>query len=139
MTPFFEDHIDFLSVIYTRQFERLVDLNMELIRYIMIQLGIDVKIVLLSDLDIDTKEPQLSIEISRKLGAKCFVAQRSAGKYLDQESFKREGIELEFFAFRAPVYPQLWGPFVSNLSVLDVLFSCGPKARRIIKGGKGTP
>lgn len=137
--PFFEDHIDFLSVIYTRRFEKLVDLNMELIRYIMMQLKIEAKIVLLSDLDIDTKEPQLSMEICRKLGATCFVAQRSAAKYLDQEKFRRAGVEISFFNFRAPVYPQLWGPFISDLSVLDLLFNCGPKAHSIIKQGKAIP
>jgi hypothetical protein len=131
--PFFEDHIDFLSIIYSRRFEKLIDLNLELIRYIMTQLKIDAKLVRLSDLGIDIKEPRLSMEICRKLGATCFVAQRGAAKYLDEGKFRKAGIEISFLAFRAPVYPQLWGPYIPNLSVLDLLFNCGPKAQRIIK------
>jgi hypothetical protein len=44
-------------------------------------------------------------------------------------------IELALRKFRPPVYPQLWGDFRYNLSTLDLLLNCGPKARDIITGG----
>ncbi|MFW6138080.1 MAG: WbqC family protein [Spirochaetota bacterium] len=40
-----------------------------------------------------------------------------------------------FTGFRPPVYPQLWGELIYNLSTLDLLLNCGgPKSREIIQG-----
>jgi hypothetical protein len=133
--PFFEDHLIFLERIFTEEFERLVDLNITIIGYLMAQLGISVRICLLSELDIDAREPHLSLEVCKRLRASRFLAQASAKKYLDKEAFQGAGIGLQFFNPRPPVYPQLWGGFVPNLSAFDLLFNCGPKGQKIIARG----
>jgi hypothetical protein len=74
------------------------------------------------------REPQLSVEISRTLGASHFIAQKSAMKYLDISAFHAAGIEPVFFRVPSPVYPQLWGKFIPGLSAFDLLFTCGPRA-----------
>jgi hypothetical protein len=130
--PFFEDHLPFLERLFGKGHERLVGFNMELLRHVMEHLGIATRVVLLSELGIDRKEPQLSVEICKQLGASTFLAQAGAKKYLDAGVFRREGISLEFFSPRPLVYPQLWGEFLFNLSALDLLFTCGPKAGRIL-------
>ena len=30
------------------------------------------------------------------------------------------------------IYPQMWGDFIANLSVLDMMFTCGAKVREIV-------
>jgi hypothetical protein len=130
--PFFEDHVPFLENIFSKNFERLLDLNIAIISYLMKHLDISTEMLLLSELDIETKEPQLTVEICKKIGASHFMAQRSAGKYLDQEALQNERIKLELFTPRSVTYPQLWGPFIPNLSSFDLLFTCGPGARDIL-------
>ena len=61
-----------------------------------------------------------------------YLTQQAAKKYLDVDQFQREGIQLQFFNFPYYVYPQLWDNFISNLSALDLLLNCGPKARDIL-------
>ncbi len=39
-----------------------------------------------------------------------------------------------FQAFNHPVYPQLYGDFIPNLSLLDLLFNCGPDSLKILEG-----
>jgi hypothetical protein len=34
--------------------------------------------------------------------------------------------------WRAPVYPQLDGDFIPDLSILDLLLNCGPESLRIL-------
>ena len=131
--PFFEEHLSFIEEIFSEIPEKLVDLNLNIIKYLMKHLEISAKVLLLSELDIDVKEPRLSVEVCRKLGASHFLAQSSAKKYLDKTSFQEAGIELQFINPRYPVYPQLWGAFVPNLSAFDLLFNCGPKAQNILK------
>ena len=95
-------------------------------------LRIPAKVQLLSGLEIEVKEPQLSLEVCKKLGASHFLAQGSAKKYLDKAAFEKNNIELVFFNPRPIVYPQLWGPFIPNLSALDLIFNCGPKSHTIL-------
>ncbi len=130
--PFFEDHEGFLKEVLLEGFERLTDLNVRIILYCMAALGIPTKVVRLSDLRATGHEPHLSVRICLELGATGFLAQTSARNYLDEQIFREQGIDLVFFSPKPPVYPQLWGPFLPNLSVFDLLFNCGPKALRIM-------
>lgn len=131
--PFFEDHLSFLETLFSERFEKLIDLNLNIIQYLKKHLGISARVTLLSDLGIEAKEPQLSVEIAKKLGASHFLAQNSAKKHLDERAFRKAGIELTFFNPRPSVYPQLWGPFIPNLSTFDLIFNCGPKASDILE------
>jgi len=131
--PFFEDHLPFLKETFSGTIETLLELNVRIIRYLMDCLRIETRLVFLSDLGVETKEPRLSVEICKKLGGSHFLAQAGAKKYLDQKAFHEAGIDLKYFRPRPPVYPQLWGSFISNLSTLDLVFNCGPASRKIIK------
>jgi len=130
--PFFEDHLSFLEDILSEKFEKLIDLNIIIIKHIMGFLRIRSEICLLSELDIESREPQLSLDVCKKLGASHFLAQSSAKKYLDKTVFEKNNVELVFFNFRPIVYPQLWGPFIPNLSSFDFIFNCGPKAHTLL-------
>jgi len=132
--PFFEEHLLFLEVIFSEKCEKLIELDLKIIEYLIKYLRIPVKIQLLSELDIAAKEPQLSVEVCKKLGATHFLAQNSAKKYLDKEAFQKAEIDIMFFNPRSPVYPQLWGAFIPNLSAFDLVFNCGTKAYTILKG-----
>jgi len=132
-TPFFKDHLPFLEEVLLDPPDRLLDLNMRMILHIMNHLDIRTRIVLLSDLHIEEKEPGLSVTVCSKLGGSRFLAQGSARKFLPGEGFRRAHIQMHFFNPRPLVYPQLWGAFIPNLSALDLLFTCGPGAQRILE------
>jgi hypothetical protein len=131
--PFFGAHEPFFQKLFSRVPELLVDMNLMIFRHIMAHLEIPTRVVLLSEMEITAREPDLSMTICRQLGATCFLTQASANKSLPGELFERDGIELRFFRPRTIVYPQLWGPFIGNLSTLDLLFNCGPAARGILE------
>ena len=130
--PFFQEHEPFVEKLFSPGFEKLMDLNLTILRYLMTCFRISARMILLSELGIETSEPFLSADICTKLGADRFMAQKGAAKYLDAGRFHDAGISLEFFTPRPPVYPQLWGPFIPNLSALDLLFNCGPKCHDIL-------
>ena len=130
--PYLGDHLGFLEEVFSRHWERLVDLNLAIIRHLMGSLQIETKLVLLSELGMKAKGTQLLIEISRALGASTFLAQSQAHKYLDARLFQENNMELRLFKYVAPIYPQLWGDFLANLSTFDLAFNCGPRAREIL-------
>jgi hypothetical protein len=130
--PYVKDHFNFLEEIFATKFEKLIDLNLKIIRYLMKHLQIDTKIILLSELEIKAKGDKLLIEMCRRLGASQFLVQDAARKYLDADRFKEAGIRLTDVTPPSPVYPQLWGSFISNLSALDLILNCGSKAHDIM-------
>jgi len=133
--PYFGDHLNFVEWMFSSRIEKIVDLNMEIIRYLLEQLHNDTKLVLLSELGIKARGEQLLIDICRKLGAFSFLAQNAAKKYLNEDLFQEAGIQLKYFRPPSLIYPQLWGSFVPNLSTFDLVFNCGPKARDILIEG----
>jgi hypothetical protein len=132
--PYLGDYLAFLEEVFSRLWESLADLNLAIIRHLMGSLQVKTKLVLLSELGITARGTQLLIEISRALGASTFLAQSQARKYLDTALFQDSGVKLSFFTYEPPIYPQLWGAFLANLSTFDLIMNCGPKALDIIFG-----
>lgn len=137
--PFLEEHFSFIDDMFSKRFERLVDLNLAAIRYLMTCLHIETGLVLQSDLGVTGKGDQLLTDICKAMNASTFLAQRQAKKFLDQDVFEKHGIECRYFDYVSPVYPQLWGNFLANLSTFDLLLNCGPKARDVMLLHQSTP
>ena len=53
---------------------------------------------------------------------------------MDLPSFVAAGISVEFMEYNYPSYPQVWGEFVGDVSVLDLLLNVGADAPRYIWG-----
>jgi len=132
--PYFKVHIGFLEALLSTKFEKLIDFNLNVIRFLMQQLEIETKVILLSELGIHSTGDKLLIEICGKMGASQFLTQSAAQKYLDADRFADAGIRVTKFKQPLLIYPQLWGSFIPNLSALDLIFNCGPKGHDIMIG-----
>ena len=132
--PYFKEHRAVVEKMFSGEFEKIVDLNLLIIRYLKKHLGIGTPLISQSELGISAKGNQLLIEICRKVRASHYLAQVATRKYLDARRFAEAGIELDFFIPPSPVYPQLWGGFIHDLSAFDLLFNCGPKSHDILCG-----
>lgn len=130
--PFLPDHMGVVERVLSPPHDRILDLNMEIITHVMHHLKIDTRVVLMSELGVSGKGTRLIVDICKSLGACRYMVQSSALAYYDPDTFRSQGIELIFFKKPGYVYPQLWGDFIANLSVLDMLFTCGDKARDIV-------
>jgi len=130
--PYFNEHMSFVRKMFSNQYDKLIDLNLAIIRYLIRHLAVQTDIKLQSGTGIRTGGTPLLIDLCRYFGASTFLAQMPAAKYLDADLFQQAGILLKFFKPTTCIYPQLWGDFVYDLSAFDLLFNCGPKARDIL-------
>jgi len=130
--PFLLDHLGLMERVLSLRYDGLLDLNLEIINYILSYLKIQTQMVLISELGVKGKGTPLIIDICKSLGATQFLVQSSALAYYDKVQFKSEGLELVSFKKPEYIYPQLWGEFITNLSVLDMMFTCGTKTRDIV-------
>ncbi len=124
----FEDYVSVFERIYAREWEFLIDLNMEFLTSLMTALGLQREIRFASSLGVRGRSVERLVSICRFLGATCFYEGAAGRAYIDERLFEEAGIRLEFQDYRHPVYPQLHGEFVPYLSVVDLLFNCGPKS-----------
>lgn len=130
--PFFDDYGLELIRIIDRPWKYLLDLDMELIYWLLNVLGIKTEMVLSSELQVEGKRVDRLIGIIKKVGGRVFYEGAAGKSYINTDLFEQEGISVVFQDYKHPVYPQLYGDFVSHLSVIDLLFNCGPGSLDII-------
>ncbi|MGC9325847.1 MAG: WbqC family protein [Desulfomonilia bacterium] len=132
--PYLSEHRNFLENLHSDHHDTILNMNMQILQYVRGYLGIQTPLVLSSELGIQEKGSRLIVDLCRKLGGTHYLGQVSSEHYLDREIFEQSGIELSFMKRYSPLYPQLWGDFLPNLSILDLILTCGPKAREIMLG-----
>jgi len=127
--PYFNEIINIYSEVLHRN-DKFVELNIDLIMEFSNYLAIKTKCLRLSQLLNDFgNKTQLIIDIGGQLSADEYLSGTGGGKeYNDEKMLKTSGISLIYSNFHHPQYPQLWGDFVTNLSIIDVLFNCGKSA-----------
>ena len=131
--PFFRDYAGFLEVAYAREWEFLNDINRHMLTYFVDKLGIETRIVYASEINAPGVATERLVNLITAVGGDRYYSGAYALEaYLDIEALTRAGIRLELQEWRALVYPQLDGDFVPDLSILDLLFNCGPESLRIL-------
>ena len=133
--PYLQPHLKALEEIYARRHRTLAALNVDLIRYLWGALGAPTKLHLQSELGVGGQGADLLANVCEALKADTYLVSTVAAKYMDPQTLNARGIELTLAKYRPPVYPQLWGHFRYNVSTIDLVLNCGPKARDIITAG----
>ncbi len=135
-TPFFNMYSEFFEKLYSKKWEKLVDLNENIINYIKKELGIKTTIIRSSDHDFKGGKTDLIIELCKKFKADTYLSGLGGKNYMDLELLKKNNLKYIFSDFKHPVYHQRFEPFVENLSAIDLLFNEGPRSLEIIKNSQ---
>lgn len=130
--PYFDDYAGFFEDTYSRQWHTLDELDEHILQWLLRTLGIDVQFLRASDFDFRGAKSELVLDMCRQLKADVYVFGALGRDYADVDAFRTAGIEVVFQDYAHPVYPQLHGDFVPYLSVVDLLFNCGPSSLEII-------
>jgi len=123
--PYWSKYSYFFEDTYNRKWDMLIDLNMHLIRGIMKFLNIDKPLVMSSSIGVCERKSDLILAQCKAIKADVQFAGAGARGYLNVKRFEEEGLRVIFQDFKYPVYNQLYGDFVPNLSVVDYLFCTG--------------
>ena len=124
-TEYFGVYEDELRRIYERRYDKLVDLNISLIKFLMKAFDIDVKIVYASDFGFKTNSSQKNLDLVEAVGGDVYLSGPMGRDYLDVSLFEKKGIKVEFQDFKHPVYKQRYEGFVPNMAAIDALFNVG--------------
>lgn len=132
--PFFHEYYPELKTILSGPFEKLIDLDLRIIREHMNWLGLKrVETHRSSQLNVKTKDKTgRLVEICRIFGIREYISGPLCRDYMDLEQFETAGIEVLLHDYKHPVYPQIHGEFIPYMAAIDALFNCGKDARKLL-------
>ncbi len=106
------------------RYESLVELNLQVMYFLFKTLSIDKKVFLSSDFEVSKDKNGRLIELCQKVGATGYLSGLSAKSYIKASEFKESEIDLMWYRFDHSIeYPQRGKPFISHLSILDLLLN----------------
>ena len=125
-----------LLAVLERPWTRLRDVNVAVLDLLCDQLGVATRRLFASSLSAREEPTDRLIDLCRAVGGTDYLAGESGPGYMDLGRFAQAGIAVSAQDYRHPEYPQQYTPFVSHLSVLDLLFNCGPESLAILRSGR---
>jgi len=141
--PFYDLYIGQFREIYDRPWDDLGDINIFMVQKIVQWLGISTRILVASQYETTEHHTQRLIDLCRAAGADTYLSGADGKSYMDLDRFQEAGISLQVQDFHHPLYSQVWAGknsenFLSHMSVIDLLFNCGPESLKLLRGLTGT-
>jgi hypothetical protein len=134
---FFKEHIGFFEKTYAQEWQYLADINIHIIQYLVEALGISkTKLVISSEHESREEPTERLVDLCKQAGGDVYLSGQDGEKYLNLDKFDKEGIQVIFQHYNHPQYPQLYGNFEPYMSIIDLLFNCGPESLTILKKGE---
>ena len=124
--------------LFEQGWELLCEFNMALIERIRSRLGIGTRCIHARDFEVRGVKAERLINLCRTLGATHYISPLGSRAYLEEtDLFKNAGIELSYQKYEHPTYPQLYGAFEPNCSVIDLMMNVGAESLSVIRSGVG--
>jgi hypothetical protein len=136
--PYYEDLYSQIKEIYYMDWDLLVDLNIYSVEKISKVLGLKTpKFIRKSEIEgLDGRKVDSIVSICDKIGADEYISGPAARNYIDHNEFqklKQNNIDLYWFEFDHPEYPQIGDDFIPYLSVIDMLLNAGEESLDLIR------
>jgi hypothetical protein len=131
-SPFFTEYFEEFRQILYLPHATISQLNQDLILWAMQKLQISTPVRSSSDFELPDGRNARLLSLLKQVGATSYLSGPSARSYLDQDLFQSEGIAVEYIQYEYPPYPQPYGEFQGQVSVLDLLFCCGRESHRYL-------
>jgi hypothetical protein len=129
-SPYFDAYAQWLNSVYERRDDFLADFTIRLTTEIACEIGItQTRFMRSSEIpNIAGQKTERLIQILQYVGAKHYISGPTARTYIESERFDAAGITLEYIEYNYPEYPQLYPPYDTNVSILDLMFMTGDRA-----------
>lgn len=132
-TPYFSEIAELLAMLYLDREENLSRINASFIIAVCRYLGIETKLSWSWDFPSSPGRNERLVDLCKGANATIYVSGPAAKSYLNEELFRNSNVEVEWFSYdQLTPYPQIHGDFESNVSIVDLLFNCGPDSRNFI-------
>ncbi len=135
-TPFFKEYFPIIKEAIKSNQQYLMNVNLHLIEAIADLLNIKVHMVRSSEFPYCGHEKnEKLISICKYLGAETYLSGSGGRTYVRESLFREAEIRLYWHNYLHPIYKQYFEGFEPNMSIVDLLFNLGPRAKEIVMAG----
>ncbi len=140
-TIFYQPVIEWFESIFFNDYKYVGEININFIKELCLRIGINTKFIKSSELKSKDGEKDVRlVKICKELNINKYLSPIGSYNYIEIKSpggeFTKNNIELKYQNYVHPTYQQLYGDFVSHISILDLLFNVGfDKSLNIIRSG----
>ncbi|RAZ73465.1 WbqC family protein [Planococcus halotolerans] len=120
--PNFPEVYQLICSVYNQDHEFLYELNIDLIKKLLIYLKIDTQLISSSELNIDSNRTDKLVDICKILEGKYYIF-GSGSSYLETAKFTENKLNLIPQNFVEPIYQRVNHLGSKNLSILDYVFN----------------
>lgn len=124
----YDEGQEILSIIESMAKEslRMTELNVAIIRHIIIRMEIEVQVVSATkSLALTGNKDDRILEMCRRLNADVYYSGMGAKVYHDESRYQENGIALVYSDYEPVLYRQKYEPFLPNMSIIDYIFNEG--------------
>jgi hypothetical protein len=129
---FFDFAYPALESYLSKEWNSLLDLNMAGMEMLCQLLGIPWKATLSSEMEIGGRKTDRLLGICEALQATDYLSGDAAKDYLEVPMFDEIGVTVHWHSYHHPEYRQKSKEFVPYLSIVDLLFWCGPESLAVL-------
>ncbi len=131
--PHYDRYVPAFRALYSRDWEHLAPLNVEVIRVLTDAFGITTELVEAGQFTVRDDQTGRLVDLCGVLGADRYLAGDGARAYMSLAEFEAAGIAVEFQEFAHPEYAQVYEPFIAGMSAIDLLFNCGRDGMELLR------
>ena len=135
---YFDEYQEIFSKLYGNlAAEYLCEVNYLFVETICKILGIKTKLTRINQFTLSGDKTEKLVDLSKQLKATHYLTGPSAKGYIEEDLFTKKDIVVEYMNYaNYPEYSQLYGPFIHEVSVLDLIFNEGPNAIKFMQSSK---
>lgn len=133
--PFFNQYKEDLQRIYTTSYTKLIEVDLAIINFLKMRLGVNTPMVLSSTITARDGRNEKIIDVCRYVNANELYDAKGAIGVIDVQQLSDSGLNVMFQEYKHPEYSQQHGKFIPYLSVLDLLLNHGERSLEIIRSG----
>ncbi|MBD3388956.1 MAG: hypothetical protein GF416_07715 [Candidatus Altiarchaeales archaeon] len=130
----FDRYSGFIEDMFHRRWDHLAEVNEHFIRFIVSEFDIETKLVRESDLEgVAGTGSERLVSICKAVGSDEYLSGDGSAGYLEPQLFEENGIGLSYQGFEHPRYRQMWGGFLPNMSIVDLILNEGEKSVEYVR------
>ncbi|UYI47292.1 WbqC family protein [Vibrio natriegens] len=132
-SKYFDDYKWILDEIYDQEWTNLSEFNIYVTKLLCRVLDIKCEFSNSKDIDSSGSKDDRLISICKSLNGTHYLSGPAAKDYIDNQKFKVANIELSYIDYSFyQEYTQCHDGFDHYVSVIDLIFNCGPDAKKYI-------
>lgn len=131
---YFSDYRELFEELYSHPDTFLSQINYHFIVAICRVLGIKTTISSSMDYHLAGDKTEMLVNLCKQAGASNYITGPAAKAFINEDLFQQENISVAYMDYSGyREYRQLYPPFQSHISIIDLIFNEGPDAARYMK------